>query len=272
MLMRPLSGLLHVRGLVSGQRIARAVVSMPIFLALVAVFALSAVASATASAAEPEFGRCKNEAGTFKDSNCTVGGGTAFKWVPLAEGEKVKFTSTSGEGFLETANGEKVTCTADTNVGETNGPKKDVVTVTFTGCTSSGFKCNSAGAAAGEIKTNKLLSEIGYINKAAKEVGLRLKPEGELFVEFECVGGIVKVKTKGAVIGKYTPVNEMNEKFVLNLKCVAGKKGVQEIEKFEGGLKETLASSKNGGAFEAACNNSGEDKITFTGNKLEVKA
>ena len=36
MLMRPLSGLLHVRGLVSGQRITRAVVSMPIFLALFA--------------------------------------------------------------------------------------------------------------------------------------------------------------------------------------------------------------------------------------------
>ena len=34
MMMRPLLGLLHVRGLVSGQRITRAVVSMPIFLAV----------------------------------------------------------------------------------------------------------------------------------------------------------------------------------------------------------------------------------------------
>jgi hypothetical protein len=34
MMMRPLLGLLHVRGLVSGQRITRAVVSMPIFLVM----------------------------------------------------------------------------------------------------------------------------------------------------------------------------------------------------------------------------------------------
>jgi hypothetical protein len=37
MMMRPLLGLLHVRGLVSGQRITRAVVSMPIFLAMPAL-------------------------------------------------------------------------------------------------------------------------------------------------------------------------------------------------------------------------------------------
>ena len=37
MMMRPLLGLLHVRGLVSGQRISRAVVSMPVFLATIIV-------------------------------------------------------------------------------------------------------------------------------------------------------------------------------------------------------------------------------------------
>ena len=37
MLMRTLLGLLNVRGLVSGQRIARAIVSIPIFLALMQV-------------------------------------------------------------------------------------------------------------------------------------------------------------------------------------------------------------------------------------------
>jgi len=53
MLMRPLLGLLHVRGLVSGQRITRAVVSMPIFLALFAVLALAA-APAFAAPEAPE--------------------------------------------------------------------------------------------------------------------------------------------------------------------------------------------------------------------------
>jgi hypothetical protein len=50
MMMRPLLGLLHVRGLVSGQRITRAVVSMPIFLAMLAVVA-SALAAVPAFAA-----------------------------------------------------------------------------------------------------------------------------------------------------------------------------------------------------------------------------
>jgi NHL repeat len=71
MLMRPLSGLLHVRGLVSGQRITRAVVSMPIFLALFAVVA-SALAAAPAFAArghvfERSFGEEGEGAGQFKE-------------------------------------------------------------------------------------------------------------------------------------------------------------------------------------------------------------
>ncbi|MCW3056336.1 MAG: hypothetical protein JWO21_305, partial [Solirubrobacterales bacterium] len=185
-------------------------------LTLVAVLAVSAVAVASASAALPEFTVFPNKA-----------------------------TGSGGAGTLETLKGEKVTCTAEKDKSEINGAKtvKGVV-VTFTGCKESVFKanCNSAGAAAGEIVTNELSGEIGYVNKATKAVGLDLKPVGELFAEFNCTGGLLKLKVKGSVIGKLSPVNTATKEFKLEFK-LAGV-GKQEIEKFETGLKDTLETSK----------------------------
>jgi len=242
-----------------------------IWLALTSVFVLNMLAVAPASAAEPEFGRCKKEAGSFKDPKCDEGGGTEFNWVPLKAGEEVKFESTSGVGVLETASLERIHCQTDKDAGETKGPKEDLVVVRFFECESSGFKCMSKGAAAGEIVTNELESELGYINAAKHEVGLDLKPSGELFVEFECVGGIVKVKTRGSVIGRITPVLEMSNEFTLAFKKVSNP-CTQEIERFEGELKDTLETSKNGGAFEGACEET-TDTIKFSpaGEKLEIK-
>ena len=199
-------------------------------LALVAVLAISAVASATASAAKPE-----------------------FVFAGIKKGLKGK----SGAGTLETVSKEKVTCAKSTNGGEIeggNGSKKVTgVVVTFTGCVSSGFKCSTTGAAAGEIVTKSLSGELGYINKAAKTVGVDLAPTGGgEFVEFNCAGGIVKVKVKGSVIGQITPVNKKvltTEHFTLTFTQTSGK---QAIEKFEGGLKDTLETSKNGNPFEGS--------------------
>jgi hypothetical protein len=236
-------------------------------LALVAVFALSAIAASSASAALPEFGRCKHETGKYSKANCEEGEGSAYNWVPLKEGEEVKFKSTSGAGTLETEGGTKVTCKEDIDEGHTTGPKTDVVTVRFIGCESSKIKCTSAGAASGEIVVKEALSELGFIK--APEVGLALKPAkgSEIFVEFSCLGGIVKVKTKGSVIGKLTPSSEMTETFTLVFKSAGG--GKQEIKKFEGGAEDVLSSSINGGAYEPASEET-TDTIKFT-EKLEVK-
>jgi|SRR5271154_257902 len=241
-------------------------------VALVAVLAMSAVVVASASAAEPEFGRCKKEAGKFKDAKCDEETGTEFNWVPLKAGEKVKYDSSSGAGTLETHNLEKITCTSDTNEGELTGPKSGTVVVTFLGCESSGFKCKSSGQAAGTIVTNTLETELGYINAAKHEVGLSLKPKGELFVEFECVGGIIKVKTRGSVIGRMTPILEMSETSLLVF-TKTGDPCSQEITAFEKLATDTLESSKNGGAFEGACEET-TDVITLlpAGELLEIKA
>src|ERR1700676_4801907 len=102
-------------------------------LCLIATFAISIVASSVASAAAPVF----------------------YTKAPVGEASGVvPFTGTLGAAFLEGKSGTKITCTAGTATGEVTGPTttKNNVT-TFTGCATSGFKCNSAGQGEGIIVT-----------------------------------------------------------------------------------------------------------------------
>ncbi|MGH2864524.1 MAG: hypothetical protein ACRDJX_04660 [Solirubrobacteraceae bacterium] len=213
-------------------------------LALVAVFALSAVVAASASAALPEF-------------------------VPGAA--KTKFTSKSGESFLE-ASKQVIKCKSDTNKGELVGTtkKEDTVTVTFLGCESLTLKAKCQNTTTkGKIVTNLLVSLLGYINAAKKEVGLSLSPKtaGGLFAEFECAEVKVKVgegtgKGGNSVIGRVTPVNKLvtpPETFALSFNCVSEK---QEVEKFEGGAKDVLEAEIGGLGWEEACESS-QDTILF---------
>lgn len=63
------------------------------------------------------------------------------------------------------------------------------VHVVFKGCLLFGQVQCSDTANEGEIAVNQLVGKLGYLNKAAKEVGVDLKPAtGTLFAEFNCVG------------------------------------------------------------------------------------
>jgi hypothetical protein len=205
-------------------------------LSLVAVFAMTAVTAASASAAAPEF---------------TVAS---------------KFESKGGAGTLETSKSkEKVKCTAEKDSGE-NAVGKTVskVTVTFTGCESSGFKCSTSGQSSGEIKTNPLKGELVFLAEGGKvttKVGLALEPEtGTEFVEFNCAGGIVKVKVKGSVLGEIKPIKEKvgpkakTTHYTLTYTQSAGTQHFTEAEFKNNGklVKDTLETSKNGGAFEGS--------------------
>jgi hypothetical protein len=201
--------------------------------------------------------------GVFSESACAKRE-APFEWIRVAP-ENRKITGTSGAGTLETASGKTVTCTADKSEAEVSGPKKLAkVFVTFTGCASSGVKCNTSGAAAGEIKTKELEGEIGYIEpKANKEVGLDLWPSSRtatekknhefnaLFVEFECTG-FAKSKVRGSVIGKLTPVNTPTKTLTLTYTkgAAKGEQKLKKLEGVEGGVEDVLQSSLNGAAFE----------------------
>jgi hypothetical protein len=115
--------------------------------AIIAVVALSAIASAMASAALPEF-------------------------LPGNAGEK--FTGTSGSGTLEVPGEGPIICSSDTVTGENTGATKKtaLALITFKGCKVFGIiNAQSLGDAAGTILVHAEL-ELCYINKAKKEVGV----------------------------------------------------------------------------------------------------
>jgi hypothetical protein len=176
-------------------------------LCLVAAFAMSAVAAATALASE---------------------GPTIL--FPNGGGGKPNFSSIAGKGKLVTTVAGKsatVECTSGRNTGEAVAGTDRVknVSITFLGCTleikgEAAVKCNSTGQAAGIIKTFLLEGQLGYLHLGSPlTVGLVLKAEvnattnpNTLFAEFKCSldtvrvrGREIKEKEFAGVIGEILP-------------------------------------------------------------------
>jgi hypothetical protein len=262
-------------------------------LAFVVVFALSAIVASAASAVKPRFLNASGVPFTFECKEMTGGRGeyeTKAKCEKAKEKQtaggkwerfgKNRFTSSSGEGYLEATN-KKITCEADKNTGEITGEQTDLVKVTFTGCTAlaKALHCQNT-ATAGEIQTNWLFSKLGYIKEAAPvEVGLSLTPETAkgLFATFTCESSLVKetvevgeakkasekeneAEEKGgdSIIGKITPINAAVKPpatFSLSFKCSAA--NTQEFKNFESkGVAEPidiLEAKQGAGKWERAC-------------------
>ena len=234
---------------------------------LIAVFAIAAVAASSASAL-PEWGKCVEQAGgKYLDGNCTTKGkGGTFEWKKGATQKNVKFTGKNvGSGGVlttlprvcvyegsghqltrakcaeeggpeaESTNTSPITieCESETNTGEQVGKNKVAnISVKFLGCKVFGSAPCSNGPNEGEITVNTLKGELGYINKASKEVGVLLQPvtkKGE-FAKFNCAGILGTVvgvgnskdgaqylpESKGGndgIISPITPVNTMTSNF-----------------------------------------------------------
>ncbi len=215
-------------------------------LAFVAVLAMSAVASSTASA-KTTMPELVNLAGT----------------LPVKTG----FTSTSGESTFETKSGESVKCKADTNKGKVTGNSTDEAEIKFTGCSAvSGLlKCKTKGAAAGEIVL-KVKSELVWLDKAEEAdpgEDLILPSEG---VTIECTGlASETLKVKGSTLCPITPFNTFTTMFTLTCKAT---KGLQEPSLyFLGGkeiedITETEGSGTKKFSFEKS-GLTGTDLLTF---------
>src|SRR6476659_7679631 len=81
----------------------------------------------------------------------------------------VKISGTLGAAFLEgkTSKGQ-ITCIGGTATGEITTTTKTVNNVTkFTGCETSGLKCNSSGKGTGEIDTVPLEGVLGNVSATA---------------------------------------------------------------------------------------------------------
>jgi hypothetical protein len=261
---------------------------------LLAVLAISAVACASASAAEyevhslPEIGRCvkvPTGTGVYRGALCITVEKKAlgkYNWVPVSVTEKQTFTGAGLETTLATAGGHPaIKCLAANFVGEWTGAKTATVTVEFQGCINSlGQQCQSNPQNKSEIKTLPLEAELGFIKNQLKEgkltvvVGLDLKAQPPLpdLVVYECGNVTESAHIEGSVIGKITPINKMTTDS--NLLYYVTKAGAQLPEKFESGLKDTLTTTFTSGlestSASSTLNIKGE--TGKNANPLEIKA
>jgi hypothetical protein len=207
--------------------------------ALVAALAFTAVATATASAAE-----------------------TLWELLPGATG--TTNTGKSSKATLQTKNAEKATttCTASTAEGEITGERTlGLEFVHFTGCSTAGNKINSLGDEPGiilvHIETHNCLIAAGDAGVLVKVLPLHL--------EVPATGLLISVQ--GSFVALVSPNKTKGKEFTLT---VAQKAGQQSITKCEGGKsEEKLETSSDGGEFvqsgieakESTCATASEQEV-----------
>jgi|GEM_PF-6817740 len=199
----------------------------------------------------------------------------APEFVPETGAFPVSFTSTSGEGTLETTGGEKVTCKSDTSEGSLTGAKSSTAKIRFKGCSTTilgiTVSCTTSGAATEEIVTKSLSGELGMSADKSKAVDdLKGEGAGEVVAEFACAGTTFKVT--GSMIGEFPSTETFLKETELVLKQ---SKGVNEFTSFFNAewnaVKNVLMLSKNGGSAVQAGEGTTE-KLTFERKVKVVKA
>jgi hypothetical protein len=212
-------------------------------LCLVAVFAIGAVAAASASAAaSPTFKACvkaakvgKSYVGKFTSKECTAASkvGTGGKYE-LAEVESgTPFTSKSKATTL-TVEGKVVKCKKDKGTGQILAPEAEFLQITFEGCAVNGNKkepCTTTGHAAGTIATNELIGAPKWVNASETQTGLVVFGLEYVFAEFDCGKGPIKLNS--ALVGVATNTS----------------KGITVAFKVSGGKQEQRAYWEEGEEF-----------------------
>jgi len=198
-------------------------------MALVAVFAFSAVTASGALAAKK--GEIVNKEGKAPVKN--------------------KFTGKSNKaGLLETEAGSKITCKETGLSGTILTTKTGSATFTFTGCESGGFKCKSGSETAGTI--------IVKVNLAGAVVAEKDYIENTLEKETEVVCTGLKIKIKGALLIPVSPEETLQTEYVF---AATGSKGKQTPEIAANHLEAQFV--KEGSKFEKASLSATELKTTF---------
>jgi hypothetical protein len=252
-------------------------------LCLIAVLTGSAIASAVASAALPELGRCVKvvvpHTGTYKAANCVVlaGGTGSYNWEP-GPGANKKFEGAGEVTTLETVGKQKIECGGSTFTGEYTGVKTETVTIDLINCADVKTKqfCQSNPVKEGEIETPLALEgELGFIVGGEKpRVGLDLKHSPNI-VTFECgklpETTIIHGTLEGSVISYVLPIDRMATEVKQSYK---GKEGKQIPQQFEGGVKDTLTLTLISGLEKTTEESALKNKLVIDENEepLEVKA
>jgi hypothetical protein len=153
-------------------------------LCLVAVLAVGAVASVSASAETfPNYKVCakaakvgKHYTGLYNDKGCSEVNAThegKYELEGISHATKLTFTGKSGASVLDSyVEGvgvvASVTCKKSTASGEISGEATADLVTTFAGCSSSGEPCASTGAKKGEIVTDPLTATLVTLKEETK--------------------------------------------------------------------------------------------------------
>jgi hypothetical protein len=216
-------------------------------LCLVAVFAMSALVAASASAGTPpEFKVCgkatkvgKLYVGKYTEKTCAKeASGAEIKEGKKNKYERLEYKLAKKLGFKAKNKGNPhnnivnpldepgkiegtTECTKEAVVGTVTGPKTETWKTIYTHCEAEKAPCNTKGAKTGEIKTEELEATLVFLNKAKTEPGLRVKgkgKEGEL-AQYECDSGGLDVNVYGEVLAKVKGnTNTANKKTTTEVK------------------------------------------------------
>lgn len=216
----------------------------------VAIFALSAIVAASASAAQPEYTTCGKAAKVGKVYHGKYSNKLCSEVNPKGEGkyerDAVKlpstFKSTSGVTDLylysretKTIN-ETLQCTKDKATGKILNSFESEQTITYSDCNGKGElpgECNSAGQKEGVIVTEPLVGRLVWTDEAENEVGLALsaKTPGGALEKVSCVGGVEHAELLGSVVGKISPVGSASKTETLSF-VASDTTGEQEFAGF----------------------------------------
>lgn len=189
-------------------------------LALMAVFALAAVLSASASAL-PEL--------LAQEANATYTG-----------------KSTAANPTLETSKEEKIVCKEASAEGVQETDTLGTFHIHFTGCESSGFKCNTTGDESGIILSLGTFHYVFDVLTPELGVAILFLPEEQ---NIKCTA-LVTLKVKGTILCLI--LEPLTSAATHEFHCVQSKGKASETKWWndEGVEQNALAlTSKNGGTF-----------------------
>jgi hypothetical protein len=217
-----------------------------VLVALVGMLALSAFASASASATLPDF---HPEGTKISPVNFTVAGG------------KMNFPV---GGFL-------LSCAQSTGTGSITGAKTGTAKLTLEECRGPlGETCQSGSHSKGIIVTESLPIVLVYTTKEpTKQVAIDFGSQASTFMTYNCGGVTV---TRGRILAPITPLDTLTKTFTAKLSEVKGRQTPTENynEALTGKEESFPEVSWNGGAFheeEALTGN-----LTLTGFQRGGKA
>jgi len=169
-----------------------------------------------------------------------------------------------------------VECAHTSAQGEVTGPKTlGNLEGVYTDCKASSLPCQNG--AAGEIKTNLLAGELGYLSKATHKVGVDIEPQapGPL-AEFHCGNPpepTLQVRLTGSIVGEVTPTDVWSKEIVIDFEQTAGVQRFTQLEGFpEDVLEAAYCKSKEVCEPVESLRMGVEARFTMKGEELYLKA